>query len=141
MADASLIEKAERLRALHVPGKPLVLPNAWDPGSAKVIAAEGFPAIATTSAGVAFSLGYPDARAERMLLEGQDRRDMLGALGASMAARELLELQQAVRKIHVAGPLLDYVQAIVAHTRQAPDFVSGLSPRSGLNLLQAARAA
>jgi MoxR-like ATPase len=45
-----------------------------------------------------------------------------------------------VRKVHVAAPLFDYVQAIVAHTRQAPDFVSGLSPRSGLNLLHAARA-
>jgi MoxR-like ATPase len=86
------------------------------------------------------SLGYPDARAERLLLEGQDRRDLLAALAPCMTARELLELQQVVRSIHVAGALLDYVQAIVAHTRQAPDFVSGLSPRSGLNLLQAARA-
>jgi len=86
------------------------------------------------------SLGYPDMRAERLLLEGKDRRDLLGALTPCMSARELLELQQAVRKIHVAGPLLDYVQAIVAHTRQAQDFVGGLSPRCGLNLLHAARA-
>jgi len=86
------------------------------------------------------NLGYPDARAERMLLEGQDRRDLIGALAPRMTARDLLELQQAVRQVHVAGPLLDYVQAIVTHTRQAPDFVTGLSPRSGLNLLHAARA-
>jgi MoxR-like ATPase len=85
-------------------------------------------------------LGYPDARAERMLLEGQDRRDLVSALSPCMAAQELVELQHAVRKVHVAGPLLDYVQAIVAHTRQSPDLVSGLSPRSGLNLLHAARA-
>jgi MoxR-like ATPase len=86
------------------------------------------------------SLGYPDARAERMLLEGQDRRGLVGALTPHLSARDLLELQQAVRQVHVAGALLDYVQAIVTHTRQAPDFLSGLSPRSGLNLLQAARA-
>lgn len=63
MAQAGLAEKAARLRALHVPGRPLVLPNAWDAGTAKLIAAEGFPAIATTSAGVAFGLGYPDGEA------------------------------------------------------------------------------
>jgi 2-methylisocitrate lyase-like PEP mutase family enzyme len=57
-----LIEKAEALRALHVPGKPIVLFNAWDPGTAKLIAAEGFPAVATTSAGIAFSRGYPDGQ-------------------------------------------------------------------------------
>jgi 2-methylisocitrate lyase-like PEP mutase family enzyme len=63
MADKMLIEKAGRLRALHVPGRPLVLPNAWDAGTAKLIAAEGFPAIATTSAGVAFAYGVPDGEA------------------------------------------------------------------------------
>jgi 2-methylisocitrate lyase-like PEP mutase family enzyme len=60
MDRASLIRKAEALRALHVPGRPLVLLNAWDEGSAKLVAAEGFPAIATTSAGIAFKLGKPD---------------------------------------------------------------------------------
>ena len=37
-----------------------VLPNAWDAGSARMLEAAGFPAIATTSAGIAFSMGYPD---------------------------------------------------------------------------------
>ncbi len=72
MADKRLVEKAERLRAVHVPGRPLVLPNAWDAGSAKIIAAEGFPAIATTSAGIAFSYGVPDG-------EAISRADMLHA--------------------------------------------------------------
>lgn len=63
MADKVLIAKAERLLALHVAGKPLVLPNAWDAGTAKLIAAEGFSAIATTSAGIAFSYGYADGEA------------------------------------------------------------------------------
>ncbi len=53
-------EKAERLRALHKGPRILVLPNAWDAATARVFEAEGFPAIGTTSAGVAASLGYPD---------------------------------------------------------------------------------
>lgn len=51
---------AATLRALHKPGNPLLLPNVWDPGSAKLVAGRGYPAIATTSAGVAISLGYAD---------------------------------------------------------------------------------
>jgi 2-methylisocitrate lyase-like PEP mutase family enzyme len=54
--------KAERLRALHVPGEPLLLLNAWDAGSAAVIAKAGAQAIATTSAGAANALGYPDGQ-------------------------------------------------------------------------------
>ena len=54
--------RAERLRALHVPGEPLVLLNAWDAGSAAVIAKAGAQAIATTSAGAANALGYPDGQ-------------------------------------------------------------------------------
>jgi 2-methylisocitrate lyase-like PEP mutase family enzyme len=62
--------KADALRALHVPGRPLVLLNAWDAGSAAVIARAGAPAVATTSAGAANALGYPDGqilRREQML--------------------------------------------------------------------------
>ncbi|HEY7609729.1 MAG TPA: isocitrate lyase/phosphoenolpyruvate mutase family protein [Alphaproteobacteria bacterium] len=79
MAEKALIAKAERLKALHVPGRPLVLPNAWDAGSAKVIAAEGYPAVATTSAGIAFSYGVPDG-------EAISRADMLHATRRIAAA-------------------------------------------------------
>lgn len=61
--------RADLLRSLHVPGDPLVLPNAWDVPSAKAVAAAGFPVVATTSAGVAEALGYEDhqgAPAEEM---------------------------------------------------------------------------
>lgn len=54
------IERAARFRALHDRKRVLLLPNAWDAGSTRVFADLGFPAIATTSAGVAWSLGYPD---------------------------------------------------------------------------------
>ncbi|WP_103350442.1 isocitrate lyase/phosphoenolpyruvate mutase family protein [Amycolatopsis sp. CA-128772] len=51
---------AAALRALHVPGKPLVLPNAWDADTAKLVEAAGFPAVATSSVAVAAALGFPD---------------------------------------------------------------------------------
>ena len=60
---------ATRLRALHVPGDPLVLPNAWDADTARLVEEAGFPAVATSSVAVAAALGYPDgerAPAEEM---------------------------------------------------------------------------
>src|SRR5260370_1969462 len=54
--------KAEELRKLHSGPRMLVLPNAWDAASARVLEELGYPAIATTSAGVAFALGYPDGQ-------------------------------------------------------------------------------
>jgi 2-methylisocitrate lyase-like PEP mutase family enzyme len=54
------VEKAALLRSLHVPGAPLVLPNAWDVGSARAIVDAGFPVIATASYAIAAALGYDD---------------------------------------------------------------------------------
>jgi 2-methylisocitrate lyase-like PEP mutase family enzyme len=51
---------ADVLRSLHVPGRPLVLPNAWDAGTARLVVEAGFPVVATSSAAVAESLGYAD---------------------------------------------------------------------------------
>src|SRR5262245_10995702 len=58
-----LAEQAKALAALHRVGAPLVLPNAWDAGSARAVEAAGFPVVATTSAGVARSLGFEDHQA------------------------------------------------------------------------------
>ena len=55
-------ELAARLRALHVPGDPLLLLNAWDAASARVVAAAGLPAVATTSSGLARALGHDDGQ-------------------------------------------------------------------------------
>ncbi len=86
------------------------------------------------------SLGFPDATAERALLTGQDRRDMLKNLQACLQPEQLATMQQAVGKIHVADALLDYLQALLAFTRQSPQFSTGLSPRAGLALLHSAKA-
>jgi MoxR-like ATPase len=85
-------------------------------------------------------LGYPAAAAERELLSGLDRRDLVHTLEAVAGPDQLHELQQAVQEVHVAPALLDYVQALVAHTRRAPGVNAGLSPRAAIGLLRAARA-
>ncbi len=85
-------------------------------------------------------LGYPDRDAERSLLSGASRRDLLGALEPCLAPGELVELQASVQAVHVAPALLDYVQAIVENTRRSPEFVAGLSPRAALALVHSARA-
>ncbi|MFE2881223.1 isocitrate lyase/phosphoenolpyruvate mutase family protein [Streptomyces sp. NPDC059272] len=56
----TLRDRALAFRALHVPGRPLVLPNAWDAASARIVEDTGAAAVATTSAGVAWALGVPD---------------------------------------------------------------------------------
>jgi MoxR-like ATPase len=85
-------------------------------------------------------LGYPAAAAERELLSGVDRRDLVNALATVATVEGLRRLQQRVLDIHVAPALLDYVQALVAHTRHSPGLNAGLSPRAAIGLLRAARA-
>jgi len=85
-------------------------------------------------------LGYPDREAERALLVGSARRDLLASFEPCMTGAELVALQAAVQKVHVAPALLDYVQAIVEHTRRSPLYVAGLSPRAALALVHCARA-
>ncbi|HET7775659.1 MAG TPA: AAA family ATPase [Azospira sp.] len=85
-------------------------------------------------------LGYPDRRAERALLESGDRREQLASLQPCLAPSALGRLQEEAAAIHAAPPLIDYVQALVAATRQSPLFSHGLSPRAALALLAVARA-
>ncbi|PHV12830.1 AAA family ATPase [Chitinimonas sp. BJB300] len=86
------------------------------------------------------TLGYPDAAAERAMLLGEDRRDMLKDARAVITHAELAEFQSAVRRVHVAPALVDYVQALARATRDSTEFHNGLSPRAALGLLAAARA-
>ncbi len=86
------------------------------------------------------SLGYPDRAAERQLLAGHDRRDLVEHLPSLLQPAELQQLQQQVLQVHAAGPLLDYVQDLVAATRSGRWFVQGLSPRAGIALVRAAKA-
>ena len=62
MADLEQKKKAEAFRAMHTGTGTLLLPNVWDVASARIIEEAGFPAIATTSAGIAFAHGFPDGQ-------------------------------------------------------------------------------
>jgi len=84
-------------------------------------------------------LGYPDNRAERQLLQGDDRRKLLTRAQPAVTTDQLLELQHQVDKVHVSEALLDYLQALLEFTRQSPRYRNGLSPRAGLALLHSAR--
>ncbi len=85
-------------------------------------------------------LGYPDAHSERDLLKGQDRRAMIEALGEVMGAEQLASIQQQVPHVIVQDALLDYLQAILKYSRQAPQYRNGLSPRAGIAILRSAQA-
>jgi len=85
-------------------------------------------------------LGYPDHKAERELLSGQSRHGLIASLAAQLPVEKLLMLQQAVKKVHVSPALLDYLQALINFTRESDEYHTGLSPRAGLALLNAAKA-
>jgi hypothetical protein len=76
-------QKAATLRALHVPGDPLVLPNAWDAASARIVEAAGFPVVATSSFATARILGYDDGEAAPVedVLAAASALDHLGSRG------------------------------------------------------------
>lgn len=75
MSGLSQAEKAEKLLSLHSGPRILVLPNAWDVATARIFEDAGFPAIATTSSGIANSLGYPDGQyiSRKEMLEAVER--------------------------------------------------------------------
>jgi MoxR-like ATPase len=85
-------------------------------------------------------LGFPDAASERALLQGEDRRGLIAHLTPRLNSEQLAVLQNAAREVHVSAALLDYIQSLLAFTRQSPDFDCGLSPRAGLALLHSAQA-
>ena len=105
-----LNDRCELLRSLHTPGDPLRLPNAWDVATARTVVAAGFPVVATTSWGVAGSLGYEDdehAPADEMFdpaarsVRGVDVPVSVDAeAGYGMPAGELVE---ALQRMGAAG--------------------------------------
>jgi 2-methylisocitrate lyase-like PEP mutase family enzyme len=78
----ALESRCELLRSLHIPGAPLLLPNAWDVATARAVVAAGFPVVATTSGGVAATLGYEDH-------EGAPCEEMLAAAARIVSGVEV----------------------------------------------------
>jgi len=83
-------------------------------------------------------LGVPDRASERAMLLGMDRREMLKDLTPVFSAEVLRDIQAAVRQVHASAALLDYLQDLLDASRQR--HATGLSPRAGIDLLQAAKA-
>ena len=89
---------------------------------------------------MSLQLGYPAVQAERALLAGEDRRDLLAGLSARKSPAELIQAQAEVSLLKAGEALLDYLLALVGATRSDPRIRVGLSPRAARGLLQAARA-
>ena len=85
-------------------------------------------------------MGYPDPQDERELLLGRDRRELIALQEPVLPPEVLEQARRAARQVHVAEPLLEYLQSLLRASRESREFIVGLSPRSGLALLAAARA-
>ncbi|WP_064748755.1 AAA family ATPase [Lysobacter firmicutimachus] len=85
-------------------------------------------------------LGYPDEAAERDLLAGADRRNLIAQTRPLLSAEDVLAIRRAVDAVYASESLIGYVQALLARSRKHPGVRVGLSPRAGLALLRAARA-
>ena len=85
-------------------------------------------------------LGYPDNNAERELLKGKNRKDLLDDVQAALSIDELISIQKQVEHIHVSDALLDYLQSLLDYSRSSGNYISGFSPRAGIAVLNAAKA-
>lgn len=86
------------------------------------------------------SLGYPSAKAERELLLGSSRRQLLGELKPLIEGADLISAQQQVRAVRASEALVSYILRLVEATRTHAQLAFGLSPRGSLALLAAAKA-
>lgn len=86
------------------------------------------------------SIGYPDANAERQLLQQGDHHSRLTRLEPQATLAQLLAWQSQAEQVHCAPALIDYIQALLQYSRLSGNWHSGLSPRAGLGLIRAARA-
>ncbi len=86
------------------------------------------------------SLGFPEPEVERDLLTARDRALVLSETSALISPDDVLQLSQDCEKVFVSDALLDYVQALLAETRNNRWFETGLSPRAGIAMLQCGKA-
>ncbi len=86
------------------------------------------------------SLGYPDAAAEREILEGRNPRENISEIEQVLLAEHLLTLQEVVSQVKASDVVMDYLQRLIKATRESGLFVHGISPRGGLALMQASKA-
>jgi 2-methylisocitrate lyase-like PEP mutase family enzyme len=124
MPPEAMLARGRRLRELHHQGT-WVMPNAWDPGSARLLEAEGFPALGTTSAGIAFSMGYPDgahALGREQMLDAIHRiaravRIPVNADLESGYGHDAAEVADTIRQVIHAGASGANIEDATADTR------------------------
>ncbi len=85
------------------------------------------------------SVGYPDRKAEIMLLKTGDTSKAADTFGCMMDTEKVLELQSMIDSVFISDALIEYVQDLLVFTRKSPAFYTGLSPRAGLAVIRAAR--
>jgi MoxR-like ATPase len=85
------------------------------------------------------TIGYPDPQAERELLINVDQRANLEYIAQCLSGEDVMEVQKRITSVHATDTLLDYVQRLVAYTRQDDRFSFGLSPRGAQALMRSAR--
>jgi MoxR-like ATPase len=140
---SALLEAMEE-RQVSVDGKPRRLPEPFfviatqNPGDQ--VGTFALPESQLDRFLMCIELGYPDPKAERALLEGLDRREMVAGLQPCLQPADLIELQQRVREVRCSPAILDYLLNLLTFSRRSPLLAEGLSPRAGLALAQAARA-
>lgn len=88
---------------------------------------------------LSISLGFPSPDVERELLTAKDRASVLRDTQPSLSPGDVLQLHNDSQKVHVSEALLDYIQALLAETRNSRWFETGLSPRAGIALLKCCR--
>ncbi len=88
---------------------------------------------------IRISLGYPAREVERQLFSGQDSRALIENLQPVLNGASLILMQQAVDKVSVTDKLYEYLQDLIAASRESSEWLHGLSPRGGLALLKAAK--
>jgi len=89
---------------------------------------------------LSISLGFPEPEIERQLLTSEDRVLMLRDTEALISPEDVIQLNLDCQKVHISDALLDYVQALLAETRNSRWFEVGLSPRAGIAMLQCCKA-
>jgi len=84
-------------------------------------------------------IGYPDPSAERELLNNRDQRENIAEMQLTLTPEDITHISERIPQVHATDTLLDYVQRLVAYTRQDNLFSFGLSPRGAMALIRSAR--
>jgi 2-methylisocitrate lyase-like PEP mutase family enzyme len=139
--------KAELFRAMHHGGRPLVLPNAWDPVSARLVAEAGFPAVATSSGAVARVLGYDDGQltpaAEMFTAVARIARAVDVPVTADMEAGYRLPAKEFAERLLETGAvgcnLEDSVDDVLTDPAKQADYLAEVRATAGADLVINAR--